>query len=196
MIPFVTINYIVVIGISTSPKVITLIPVRRLSIMSKRGKNLRINVELGLQLRFKFFNFYRPQRSCGQGYVFTCVCDSVHRGGLPQCMLGYHPSGSRPSSPPAADTPQEQAPQSRHPQSRHPLEQTLPQSRHTPRADTPQESRLQHMVNERLVRILLECILVFRAASQSLQAGHRWREATHSGERTQIDGLWNQIYQV
>ena len=27
-------------------------------------------------------DYYRPQRSCGQGYVFTCVCDSVHRGGL------------------------------------------------------------------------------------------------------------------
>ena len=27
-------------------------------------------------------NNYRPQRSCGQGYVFTRVCDSVHRGGL------------------------------------------------------------------------------------------------------------------
>ena len=27
-------------------------------------------------------NIYRPQRSCGQGYVFTRVCDSVHRGGL------------------------------------------------------------------------------------------------------------------
>ena len=26
--------------------------------------------------------YYRPQRSCGQGYVFTRVCDSVHRGGL------------------------------------------------------------------------------------------------------------------
>ena len=25
---------------------------------------------------------YRPQRSCGQGYVFTRVCDSVHRGGV------------------------------------------------------------------------------------------------------------------
>ena len=25
---------------------------------------------------------YRPQRSCGQGYVFTRVCDSVHGGGL------------------------------------------------------------------------------------------------------------------
>ena len=26
---------------------------------------------------------YRPQRSCGQGYVFTRVCDSVNRGGSP-----------------------------------------------------------------------------------------------------------------
>ena len=26
--------------------------------------------------------YYRPQRSCGQGYVFTRVCDSVNRGGL------------------------------------------------------------------------------------------------------------------
>ena len=42
-------------------------------------------------------HIYRPQRSCGQGYVFTRVCDSVHGGGgLPQCMLGYHPPGSRP----------------------------------------------------------------------------------------------------
>ena len=28
------------------------------------------------------FCYYRPQRSCGQGNVFTRVCDSVHRGGL------------------------------------------------------------------------------------------------------------------
>ena len=30
-------------------------------------------------------NFYRPQRSCGQGNIFTPVCHSVHRGGgIPQ----------------------------------------------------------------------------------------------------------------
>ena len=29
-----------------------------------------------------FSDNYWPQRSCGQGYVFTHVCDSVHRGGL------------------------------------------------------------------------------------------------------------------
>ena len=41
-------------------------------------------------------DFYRLQRSC-EGYVFIPVCHSVQRGGvLPQCMLGYHPPGSRP----------------------------------------------------------------------------------------------------
>ena len=30
---------------------------------------------------------YRSQRSCGQGYVFTRVCDSVHIGGaIPACL--------------------------------------------------------------------------------------------------------------
>ena len=122
--------------------------------------------------------FYRPQQSCGQGYVFTRVCDSVHSGGgvLPQCMLECHSPGSRPpeqTPPPEADTPWEQTP----PRSRHPPEQT-PRSRHLPpRADTPpgsrhpsppspgadnppSESRLQHTVNEWPARILLECILV------------------------------------
>ena len=47
-------------------------------------------------------------------------------------------------------------PPSRHlPGSRHPPEQTTPGSRHPP------GSRLRHTVNERLVHILLECILVF-----------------------------------
>ena len=27
-------------------------------------------------------NIYRPQRSCGQGYVFTRVCHSVNGGGV------------------------------------------------------------------------------------------------------------------
>ena len=44
------------------------------------------------------------------GYVFTRVCHSVHRGGLPQCMLGYHPAleeaGTAPpdQAPPGAGT--------------------------------------------------------------------------------------------
>ena len=47
---------------------------------------------------------YRPQRSCGQGNIFTPVCHSVHRGGLPQCMLGYHPPRTR-QTPPRDQTP-------------------------------------------------------------------------------------------
>ena len=76
--------------------------------------------------------FYRPQRSCAQGNIFTLVCHSVHRGGLPQCMLGYQP--------PWADT----LLRSRHPsQSRTPREQTPPLGGPPPRphpplgADTP-----------------------------------------------------------
>ena len=61
---------------------------------------------------YQFVKFYyRPQRSCGRGYVFTRVCDSVHRGGLPQCMLGYcHPQEGGtpwPRRPPQKETPQE-----------------------------------------------------------------------------------------
>ena len=81
---------------------------------------------LSLHRHSTFSYCYRPQRSCGQGYVFTRVCDSVHRGGLPQCMLGYQPPWEQtPESrhPPGADptpTPWEQTP---------PWEADIPQSR-------------------------------------------------------------------
>ena len=41
--------------------------------------------------------YYRPKRSCGQGYVFTRVCDSVNRGGggSPE-----NPPGTRQPTPP------------------------------------------------------------------------------------------------
>ena len=94
-------------------------------------------------LDVRFVNNYQPQRSCGQGNIFTPVCHSFcSQGGLPQCMLGYPPPG--------ADTPL----------SRPPTEQTPPQEQ-TPRSRHPPRSRLQHTVSERPVRILLECILVF-----------------------------------
>ena len=78
-----------------------------------------------------------------------------------------HPPGvDTPPPPPRSRPPWEQTP----PQSRH----TPPSSRHPPRADPPEqtppradtrspspESILQHKVNKRPVRILLECILVF-----------------------------------
>ena len=95
---------------------------------------------------------YQPQRSCGQGNVFTGACDSVHRGRgvcLSACWNTTHPPGSR--------HPTKQTPRSRHPreQTHTPPEQTPPGSRHP-----PFKSRLRHTVNERPVRILLECILV------------------------------------
>ena len=36
---------------------------------------------------------YRPQRSSGQGYVFTRVCDSVHIPAYGQWAAGTHPTG-------------------------------------------------------------------------------------------------------
>ena len=80
---------------------------------------------------------YRLQRSC-EGYVFTPVCYSVHRGGLPECMLGYH-------HPLGADTPLDQAPPgagtpwSRHPPEQAPPAADTPQNRHPPRAGTPRQ---------------------------------------------------------
>ena len=106
-----------------------------------------------------------PAMKLGQGYVFTGVCDSVHRGGggLPQCMLGYHTPQSRhpreQTPPPRADTP----PGADHPPgSRHPPGADTPGSRHTPPgSDTPPaQSMLGDTVNTRAVRILLECNLV------------------------------------
>ena len=72
---------------------------------------LSVNGTLNL---FPMDYFYRPQQSCGQGYVFTRVCDSIHRGVSGQ------------GDPPEQTPPGEQTPQSRHPQ-----EQTPP-GKHTP----------------------------------------------------------------
>ena len=99
--------------------------------------------------------------------LVTPVCHSVHGGVcLSACWdtttppspgadtpLGADPPGADTpqSTPPRADTPY---PRADTPQSRHPS--------HLPGADThpPPGSRLRHTVNERPVRILLECILV------------------------------------
>ena len=42
---------------------------------------------------------YRPQGSC-EGYVFTPVILFTGGGGLPQCILGYHPPPGRSHHPP------------------------------------------------------------------------------------------------
>ena len=94
-------------------------------------------------------SYYRPQRSCGQGYVFTRVCDSVNRGGLRRTLLGPRrtpPPGPR-RTPPAPGRP---------PGTK---ENPPPCTRQTP----PPPEEQQHTVNERPVCILLECILVFKS---------------------------------
>ena len=79
------------------------------------------------------YHNYRPQRSCGQGNIFTPVCHSFcSQGGLPQCMLGYHhhppPPGSRPP------------PEMRPPGTRHPPRPDMPLlTRHPPGTSPPPE---------------------------------------------------------
>ena len=70
-------------------------------------------------------------------FSVACVKNSVHIGGLPQCMLGYHPL---PPTPP---------------------EQTPPPGPGTP---LPAQYMLGDTVNKRAVCILLECNLVFYCA--------------------------------
>ena len=137
---------------------------------------------------------YRPQRSCGQGYVFTRVCDSV-RGGLrrtppdqadppwqgePPPRPGRHPTplpagrilpppGPRrtppgPGRPPGRENPPgtRQTPWDRgDPPPPDQADNPLPGRENPhPTSPPPPGRRLQHTVNERPVRILLECILV------------------------------------
>ena len=118
-------------------------------------------------------DFYRPQRSCGQGNVFTGVCLSTGGGGcLPQCMLGCHtlprdqgdppagpgrPHGTRETPPGPGRPPRDQADTPPGPgRPPHGTRETPP----GPGRHPPPGSRLQHTVYERPVRILLECILV------------------------------------
>ena len=90
--------------------------------------------------------FYRPQRSWGKA-IFSQAYVILFIGGSASVHAGIPP--------PWAGTllPQEQAP----PRSRHPPEQAPPRSRPPP----PAQSMLGDTVNARVVRILLECNLVF-----------------------------------
>ena len=111
-------------------------------------------------------NFYRPQRSYGQGYVFTRVCDSVNKGGSASVHAGIPP-------PPEKLTP----PESRHP----PWEVDTP-----PGSRSPPGSRLRHTVNERPVRILLECILVVLCCLLTLESAFLFCD---SPVRSRLDRL-------
>ena len=59
---------------------------------------LGLNFWISWGLHFEHADIYLPPATkLVQGYIFTCVCDSVQGGGLPQCMLGYHsPLARRP----------------------------------------------------------------------------------------------------
>ena len=110
---------------------------------------------------------YRPQRSCGQGYVFTRVRNSVHRGGSPWSggisLPGDPPGQGRPPHKGEPPGTRENPPgPGRPPGTRDPLDQRPPRNQRPPldQADPPLGSRRQHTVNEQPVRILLECILV------------------------------------
>ena len=115
-------------------------------------------------------HFYRPQRSWVKViFLQASVCPrgggvsaSVHAG---ICPLKQTPPPSR-HPPPRAD-PLDQAPTPPLEQTPPPLWSRHPRTRHPPGPGTPPEqrtppgSRLHHTVNERPVRILLECILVW-----------------------------------
>ena len=98
------------------------------------------------------YHFYRPQRSWAKVMFLQASVILLTGGCLPQCMLGYTP-------------PLEQT----HPRADTPPEPGTPRTKYT----TPLGSRLRHMVKERPVHILLECILVFCYAPQILVMRHR-----------------------
>ena len=57
--------------------------------------------DMGKEFRCLWVRFLPPATKLGQGYVFTGVCDSVHRGGSASVHAGRHPP---PRRPPAKET--------------------------------------------------------------------------------------------
>ena len=96
-------------------------------------------------------------------FSVACVKNSIHGGGLPQCMLGYHtplgpgtPLPQGPGTPPDRQgTPPDQAPPSRHPP-----DQAPPRADPPDQVPPPAQCMLGDTVNECAVCILLECNLV------------------------------------
>ena len=151
-----------------------------------------------------YWNFYRPQWSCGQGYIFTPICHSVHRGGLPQCMLGCHTPPREAHAPPPCEqnSPWEVCltacwegsnPPGSVPHcmlGRKHLPPGKSASLHAGKEASPPGSLSECMmrrkhppslntVNKRPVRILLECILVGVAESHGRRIVYElWRPIT------------------
>ena len=128
----------------------------------------------------EFITFLPSATYLQQGYVFTGVGHSAHRGGVADTPLEDTPW----QTPLWADTlPLGRHPPGRHlPPGRHPVPQTLPPDRHSPGqtppwADTPWADTHCpvhigiHLTPpprrplQRTVRILLECILVHNACA-------------------------------
>ena len=67
-------------------------------------------------------------------FLHLSVIHSVHRGGLPQCMLGYHPPGGRPPKTRHPPGPDPHPPKADHhpPGTRPPQKQTPPSREQTP----------------------------------------------------------------
>ena len=118
-----------------------------------------------------FSFYYRPQRSWAKVMFLQASVILLTGGGVYTPQDQTPPGADTPRTrPPRADTP----PQSRHPQNQTPPPEQTPPWTRPPRVDPPREqtpppgSTLQHTVNERPVRILLECILVFRLLEKKM----------------------------
>ena len=96
--------------------------------------------------------FYRPQRSWAK-VMFLQASVILSTGGGGVCLSAWWDPPWQQTPPPGLDPPPVQTP---------------PRSRPPPGADTPPGSRCQHTVNERPVRILLECILVHQNFTSKL----------------------------
>ena len=132
--------------------------------------------------------YYRPQRSCGQGYVFTRVCDSVNRGVLRRTSRDQadpprtkeNPPGTR-HPPTAKENPpwdQGEPPQTRHtppgPRRTPPGPRRPPQDQAHPPGPrrTPPEPGTPPGKNTAAYG-LLECILVWENFCRKLHAKER-----------------------
>ena len=122
-------------------------------IFSERLHNANIQGKPWVLQDLLFDPYYRPQTKLREGYVFTGVCDSVHRGGsvYPSMHLG----------PPGWKTPPEW--------------RTLPPRMESPprmeKPPSPQVENPPPTVNVRAVRILLECILVIATLINKIGIG-------------------------
>ena len=101
-----------------------------------QGKHFRRRIYCCFCDALMISSYYRPQRSCGQGNIFTPVCHSFcSPGGV--CLSACWDTTPRSRHPPEQTPPWDQTPQSRHPQEQTPPVQTPPWDQTPPGADNP-----------------------------------------------------------